>query len=643
MSDETALLAAIYANPDDDTPRLVYADWLDEHGDAARAEFIRVQIELSYLADDDARERPLCDRQCELSVHRQRWLAEAGLVEGKGIGFVFRRGFVDGLFLGGYEASDLNIISRIPGLRRVRLSGGALTPTAVQALAALDLDLLTISGTPFPCEWLELLEPLPCGTVLDITPKGEPFGYNVWYEFQARRIDRLARLSPEERHSQARSWQRGHHERGVTRGAMVVSVREIWPCDLEMPLLAELTSVDEVRITSSDLSTAGIEHIAKLPNLKSLDLSWVPVESITPLARCRTLEKLQVVSQWTRIDDAGTEGLERLVNLRELTLRSIVSADHTLTRLGALRKLTSLDIEFESVENEESFAALAHLTALERLSIDGDVPGGALRFLAPCRELQTVSIRVPTGGADGFAALAALTKLRELRIEGDAVTDEAIRHLTSLKKLRTLMAQNTLVTPGGARWLADRLPEATIILNEHVAKSRRSVITFCRRSAEDVDFVSALLPTHWSGRVGRSVTELSGALTEDGWENIDERPSRAVEPAEIRMYLSNGHDSVSTMNAIVQGNQYLQSCTEAREVVELDEIGAACVYSFGGNRSLVAAVALERGCAVLECTAASERFEEFRPLFEFVARSFRIGEAAREGVGEEVTVAVSEL
>ena len=47
MSDEDALLAAIAAHPDEDTPRLMYADWLDEHGQPVRAEFIRVQIELA--------------------------------------------------------------------------------------------------------------------------------------------------------------------------------------------------------------------------------------------------------------------------------------------------------------------------------------------------------------------------------------------------------------------------------------------------------------------------------------------------------------------------------------------------------------------------------------------------------------------
>ena len=45
----SALEAAIVANAEEDTPRLAYADWLDEHGDADRAEFIRVQCQLAEL------------------------------------------------------------------------------------------------------------------------------------------------------------------------------------------------------------------------------------------------------------------------------------------------------------------------------------------------------------------------------------------------------------------------------------------------------------------------------------------------------------------------------------------------------------------------------------------------------------------
>lgn len=49
MSDGEALLAAIIRDPAEDTPRLMYADWLQENGHGERAEFIRVQCELAGL------------------------------------------------------------------------------------------------------------------------------------------------------------------------------------------------------------------------------------------------------------------------------------------------------------------------------------------------------------------------------------------------------------------------------------------------------------------------------------------------------------------------------------------------------------------------------------------------------------------
>lgn len=45
VADEHAgFMEAICANHEDDSVRLIYADWLDEHGDADRAEFIRLQV-----------------------------------------------------------------------------------------------------------------------------------------------------------------------------------------------------------------------------------------------------------------------------------------------------------------------------------------------------------------------------------------------------------------------------------------------------------------------------------------------------------------------------------------------------------------------------------------------------------------------
>ena len=58
MSDSAArgFFEDILAHPDDNAPRLIFADWLDEHGDGARAEFIRVQVERATLPAWDARQ-----------------------------------------------------------------------------------------------------------------------------------------------------------------------------------------------------------------------------------------------------------------------------------------------------------------------------------------------------------------------------------------------------------------------------------------------------------------------------------------------------------------------------------------------------------------------------------------------------------
>ena len=57
MTDRDAILEAIFAAPEDDAPRLVYADWLDENGHPEQAEFVRRHIELFRTPIDDFRWR----------------------------------------------------------------------------------------------------------------------------------------------------------------------------------------------------------------------------------------------------------------------------------------------------------------------------------------------------------------------------------------------------------------------------------------------------------------------------------------------------------------------------------------------------------------------------------------------------------
>lgn len=76
MTDGDLLLKAILANPDDDTPRLVYADYLQEHGDEPRAEFIRVQVAL-------AKWKPRCIAGCH-HKDRESWCRRCRLLAREG-------------------------------------------------------------------------------------------------------------------------------------------------------------------------------------------------------------------------------------------------------------------------------------------------------------------------------------------------------------------------------------------------------------------------------------------------------------------------------------------------------------------------------------------------------------------------------
>jgi len=90
VNDASALLAAIRAAPDDDAPRLVYADWLDEHGEMERAEFIRVQCELAVRESAELRRR-------EVALLDSHHDAFAGACAALGLRFKFSRGFIVGL------------------------------------------------------------------------------------------------------------------------------------------------------------------------------------------------------------------------------------------------------------------------------------------------------------------------------------------------------------------------------------------------------------------------------------------------------------------------------------------------------------------------------------------------------------------
>lgn len=155
------LLAAVLAEPEDDGPRLVLADWLTDRGDP-RGEFIQIQCTLKRsLVGTAGRATPLryLDASAEELADREKALlarhgAEWAEREAPGLTKrVWHRGFVEGGMVRAANVSALASITRTP-LRSIKIEGlqsrdiGDLVSTSVpKTLTTVDLSYNRIGET----------------------------------------------------------------------------------------------------------------------------------------------------------------------------------------------------------------------------------------------------------------------------------------------------------------------------------------------------------------------------------------------------------------------------------------------------------------------------------------------------------------
>jgi uncharacterized protein (TIGR02996 family) len=177
--EQAALLAAIAAHPEEDTPRLAYADWLDEHaGDTpdpaaarVRAEFIRVQCELKKYEHLPSSQQQgyagLYRRQNEILTHHRRdllgrlgeELTEVAMTRD----VVFDRGFLKKLTLdSGLFLKHASPITRFQPLPEVTVVEPAWWRSRL--FASPDVDVITSlqlsPDEPFPEDLVPATLPL---------------------------------------------------------------------------------------------------------------------------------------------------------------------------------------------------------------------------------------------------------------------------------------------------------------------------------------------------------------------------------------------------------------------------------------------------------------------------------------------------
>ncbi len=154
MMHPSPFLQSILTRPDDDEPRLHYADWLTQSGDPL-GEFIRLQC-TPELAEPEKSTR----ERCLLSQHRSRWSQSIGEIVNW---YAFQRGFVEEVAI-----SDVNLIKhavRLMGnapVRDIHMSNNGARLDVLPALPFLKHTLfLDISAQRLGDEGLESLADAP--------------------------------------------------------------------------------------------------------------------------------------------------------------------------------------------------------------------------------------------------------------------------------------------------------------------------------------------------------------------------------------------------------------------------------------------------------------------------------------------------
>jgi uncharacterized protein (TIGR02996 family) len=120
MDEMTAFLRTIAQDPDDDARRLIFADWLDEHGFHERARFIRLQVELARMDEGDAgyAEKTAQMRRCGVFTGTGKLLPFDRPPSG-GCKVGFQRGFIDAIDASRAETVDASGFALLP-LRALR-------------------------------------------------------------------------------------------------------------------------------------------------------------------------------------------------------------------------------------------------------------------------------------------------------------------------------------------------------------------------------------------------------------------------------------------------------------------------------------------------------------------------------------------
>jgi uncharacterized protein (TIGR02996 family) len=460
-----AFLKDIIEHPEDDAPRLIYADWLEDHGDEndrLRAEFIRAQCRLATLPPDSDEALALADRADDLlAEHRKGWEGPLGKLVGR---CEFHRGFVSSIdvkysdFLSqGEEIFALAPIRAVRFLGRFgtsrkirqiidcphfgRLSSAdfseavAFDPAAAVVLAqsknASGLMALNLARNRLGSEGIQsLVSSRHLAGLKDLNLRSNNLG--------TRGINALTSTSSTFRLN------------NLDLGGMRIYAGDVAVL-ANAEVLAGLTGLD---LSCNEIGLEGLRRLAGSPWLRDLralklgrlysDKTRWGREAAEVIACSETFARLETLSLTQHA--LGNRGLMALAASPFLQLRCLGVSGNEITEAGlsalvgsvSAARLTSLTLSANQLTPEamEALAASPHLARLLDLDLHccpiGDAGVKPLARSPQLGRLRSLMLAATGVGSEGALALAEsphLRNLRRLSLDHNPLTQEALNKL----------------------------------------------------------------------------------------------------------------------------------------------------------------------------------------------------------------------
>jgi uncharacterized protein (TIGR02996 family) len=450
MNTHDMFLREIIADPENDAPRLIYADWLEENNEHARADFIRTECAIEQFEPFSPQRMELSDHASDLLTnHRAGWQSAiptwAQLTD-QTYGNCFRRGFphrVSGQPADFLQTAD-ELFAAAP-IREAQLgliedNGRALADCPYVARlwnlslsfseAQLDLEVLLSSPYISSLRGLQVsfIQKHPSGAFAESAP--------TLQDHHAKLVSACDKLS------NLRSLDLNHHLIGPDGVSALV----------ESPHLARLESLI---LANNPLTDEGIKRLAGSP----------------------FMEQLTDLNLWnTQMSEKGWQALasSKPIRLKKLTIGDINGADGELglqavARCESLAALQDLNLDNCPINPEQvrAIARSPNLAGLRILNLAGTgFNDKAARQLADSPYLRSLRFldlqRSRRGlGPAGMAALAhspVLDSITEIVFfDCFDIGDDGVIALTEsehLRELRRLCLTTTGLGPKGTQHLA---------------------------------------------------------------------------------------------------------------------------------------------------------------------------------------------